>query len=73
MDTGKQCWAHYLHRCFDTETVKAGEGIEQESLQKLQWFVNQKLDVTDADQDRLSNSTSQEHELAAASHGEIHY
>ena len=78
MDTGKQCWAHYLHKCFKTETIKAGEGIKSESLQELQRFVNQKLNVIDADQDRqdnkiLSNSASQENELAADSFGEIQY
>ena len=78
MDTGKQCWAHYLHRCFETGTVKAGEGVKSESLQELQRFVNQKFNIIDADQDRqdnemLSNSISQENELAAASLGEIQY
>ena len=43
MDTGKQCWAHYLHKCFKTQTVMAGEGIELESLKELRRFVDQKL------------------------------
>ena len=75
MDTGKQCWAHYLHKCFKTGTIKAGDGIKSESLQELQQFVNQKVNVIDADQDRqdsmLFNPTSQENELAAASLGKI--
>ena len=76
-DKDKQCWAHYLHRCFETETVKAGEGIKSESLQELQRFVNQKLNVFDADQDHqdnelLSNSTSQENKLVGSSLGKIY-
>ena len=74
MDTDKQCWAHYLHRCFETETVMAGEGIEQESLQELQHFVNQKLNVIDAIQDRQDNEMlSNSNEYEAASLGEIQY
>ena len=46
MDTDKLCWAHYLRRCFETQTVVAGEGINQESLQELRHFVDQKLQMT---------------------------
>ena len=58
------------------------KGQEKESnlnlCKSLQRFVNQKLNVIDADQDRqdnkiLSNSASQENELAADSFGEIQY
>ena len=43
MGNNKQCWAEYLHRCFEMGTTVAGEGITQNAIKNLKEFVENQL------------------------------
>lgn len=42
-DSNRQCWAEYLHRCFEMETIVA-EGIAQNAIKDLKEFVESRLE-----------------------------